>query len=66
MTLGDAVLAYIFWALTKSSYSMSGVFDYYYNKKKNKLAKKENFDQENYKKIETALAMLKKRIRELK
>lgn len=66
MTLGDAVVAYFFWAWTKKSYSLSGIFDYFYTKRLNKLSKKENFDQENYKKIETALAMLKKRIRELK
>jgi hypothetical protein len=66
MTLGDACVAYFFWAFTKSSYSLSGVFGYYYNKRKNKLAKKENYDQENYEKIETALAILKRRIRELK
>lgn len=66
MTLGDGVMAYIFWAITKNSYSLSGIFDYFYTKRKNKLAKKENFDHNNYEKIETALAMLKRRIRELK
>jgi hypothetical protein len=66
MTLGDAVVAYFFWATTKSSYTLSGIFNYCYNKKMKKLAKKENFDQENYEKIETALKMLKNRIRELK
>jgi len=66
MTLGDAVLAYMFWAKTKSSYTLSGIFNHFYNKRKNKLAKRENFDQENYEKIQTALSILKKRIRELK
>ena len=66
MTLGDAVFAYFFWARTKCSYTLSGVFNHYFLKKKNKLAKKENFDQENYDKIETALRIFKKRIRQLK
>lgn len=66
MTLGDAVIAYLFWAWTKTSYSMSGVFQYYYNKKKAKLAKKENFDEEQYDKIQSVLKIMKKRLNELK
>ncbi len=66
MTLGDACLAYFFWMRTKSSYTLSGIFNHFYLKRKNKLAKRENFNQENYEKIETALNILKKRIRELK
>ena len=66
MTLGDAVFAYLFWAWTKTSYSMSGVFQHYYNKKKAKLSKKENFDEEQYEKIQSTLSIMKKRLNELK
>jgi hypothetical protein len=65
MTLGDAVLAYFFWALTKKSYNLPGIYNYFYEKRIKKLAKKRHFDQEKYDKIQTALAMLKKRIRKL-
>ena len=66
MTLGDAVIAYIFWCLTKNSYSISGVYDYFYKKRLRKLEKKENFDRGKYDLITTTLAVLKKRLNELK
>ena len=66
MTLGDAVLAYIFWWLTKNSYSISGVYDYFYKKRLRKLEKKNNFDRGKYEMITTTLDVLKKRLHELK
>jgi hypothetical protein len=34
MTLGDAVLAYFFWVWTKKPYSLQGLRDFFFERKK--------------------------------
>ena len=65
MTLGDAICAYFFWIWSKKPYSINGVRDFFYERKKNKLIKKLNLDYENFEKTEEAINIIKSRLREL-
>lgn len=66
MSLGDAVIAYLFWAWNRRSYSVDGIFMHYFNRRKTKLAKKENYDEEQYQKLQSTLDIMESRLKELK
>lgn len=48
MTLGDAICAYFFWIWSKRPYSMLGLQDFFFERKKKKLIKKRNLDYDNF------------------
>jgi hypothetical protein len=66
MTLGDALVAYLFWIWTKSSYGIETVQQYFFEKRKRKLSKRFGFDEEQYEKVQSAIEVMQKRLRELK
>lgn len=65
MTLGDSICAYLFWIWSKNPYSLDGLRDFFYERKKNKLIKKNSIDYENFLKTEEAILIIKKRLQEL-
>jgi hypothetical protein len=65
MTLGDSVLAYLFWIWSKRPYSMEGLSDFFFERKKKKLIKKYNVDYDNFLKTEEAIKIIKQRLEEL-
>jgi hypothetical protein len=65
MTLGDACFAYFFWMWTKKGYSNQDLKGYFIEKRKKKLSRKFGFDEDEYLKIEIAIDLLKKRVKEL-
>ena len=65
MTLGDAIASYFFWVWTKQPYSIQGVRDFFHDRKRAKLIKKQNLDYDNYLKTEEAIQIIKERLKEL-
>ena len=66
MTLGDAIIAYLFWIATKTSYTMGNIYKSTYDRKKSKFAKRIGYSQDTYKKTSKAIDVMKKRVQELK
>lgn len=65
MTLGDVVCGYFFWIWTKRPYSLEGLRDHFFERKKAKLVKKNAVDYENYLRTEEAIKIIKNRLKEL-
>ena len=65
MTLGDAVCSYFFWIWSKRPYSLEGLGEFFYERKKKKLIKKLGLDYENFLKTEEAIKIIKNRLQEL-
>jgi hypothetical protein len=65
MTLGDAICAYMFWIWTKRPYSLDSLREYFFEKKKKKLIKKNAIDYDNYLKTEEAIKIIRGRLKEL-
>ena len=65
MTLGDAICSYFFWVWAKRPYTIQGLKDFFYERKKRKLMKKHNLDYDNYLKTQEAIKIIKERLREL-
>ena len=65
MTLGDSICAYLFWIWTKRPYSLDGLREYFFEKKKKKLIKKNAIDYDNYLKTEEAIKIIRGRLKEL-
>lgn len=65
MTLGDAVCAYFFWIWSKKPYTVQGLSDFFFERKKLRLIKKNQMDYENYLKTEEAIKIIKHRLAEL-
>lgn len=65
MALGDSVAAYYFWVWSNRPYSMEGLADFFYQRKKRKLIKKYKIDYENFLKTEEAIKIIKTRLTEL-
>lgn len=65
MTLGDAICAYLFWIWSKKPYSLDGLKEFFYERKKNKLIKRQSVDFDNFLKTEEAIRIIKERLREL-
>ena len=65
MTLGDAIVAYFFWIWSKRPYSIGGLKEFFFERKKQKLIRKRGLDYENFLKTEEAIAIIKNRLREL-
>ena len=51
MTLGDAVIGYMFWMWTKKGYEANSVHKFFFERKMKKLIKKSKFDLERYKMV---------------
>lgn len=65
MTLGDAVMSYFFWIWSKRPYSIAGLKQYFFERKKEKLIRKRGLDYDNFLKTEEAIQIIKRRIKEL-
>jgi len=65
MTLGDAICSYFFWIWSKRPYSVAGLKEFFYERKKAKLIKKNNLDYDNFLKTEEAIRIIKNRLKEL-
>ncbi|TNV77198.1 hypothetical protein FGO68_gene14361 [Halteria grandinella] len=65
MTLGDVVCGYLFWVWTKRPYSLEGLKEHFFERKKGKLIKKNQVDYDNYEKTEEAIRIIRNRLREL-
>ena len=66
MTLGNGIIAYLFWIFTKSEYKLGSIWQYYFEKWKKKLSKKVGFDEYHFDKIQGAINIVEKRLKELK
>lgn len=65
MTLGDSICAYLFWMWSKKPYSLDGLKDYFFERKKVKLIKRNAVDYDNYLKTEQAILIITGRLKEL-
>ena len=65
MTLGDSMCAYFFWIWSKRPYSIDGLREHFFERKKRKLIKKHSLEYENFLKTEEAIRIIRTRIREL-
>ena len=65
MTLGDAICAYFFWIWSKKPYSIAGLREFFFERKKKKLIKKYKLDFQNFVKNQEAIAIIKERLDEL-
>lgn len=65
MTLGDAICAYLFWIWSKRPYSIEGLREFFFERKKQRLIKRYGMDYENFLKTEEAIKIIKSRLREL-
>lgn len=65
MTLGDAALAYLFWVWSKKPYSLAGLREFFFERKKKKLIKRHGLDYSNFIRTEMAIKIIKERINEL-
>ena len=65
MTLGDSICAYFFWVWSKRPYSLDGLREHFFERKKAKLIKKQSVDYENFIRTEEAIKIIKGRIKEL-
>ncbi len=65
MTMGDSVVAYLFWMWSKQPYSLNGIRNFFFERKKNKLIKKKLLDYDNYLKTEQAIEIIQNRLDEL-
>jgi hypothetical protein len=65
MALGDVVSGYFFWIWTGRPYSLNGLKEHFFERKKAKLIKKTQIDYANYLKTEEAIQIIKGRLQEL-
>jgi hypothetical protein len=65
MTLGDSICAYFFWIWSKRPYSLDGLREYFYERKKQRLIKRHLIDYDNYLKTTEAIKIIKGRLNEL-
>jgi len=65
MTMGDAVIAYFFWLWYKNPYSLNGIYQSFFNRKRARLIKKHKLDIEAFEKTEEAIKIIKNRLDEL-
>ena len=65
MTLGDAVLGYLFWMWSKKGYEASTVHQYFYEGRLRRLMRREGFDYERYQMVRDSLRILKQRLYEI-
>ena len=62
MTLGDAVIGYLFWMWTKKGYEANSVHKFFFERKMKKLIKKSKFDLERYNMVKDSISIIKKRL----
>jgi calcium uniporter protein, mitochondrial len=65
MTLGDALVGYLFWIRSGRPYSLDGLREHFYERKKAKLIKKKAVDYENFIRTEEAIRIIRNRLQEL-
>lgn len=65
MSLGDAVIGYMFWMWTKKGYEANSVHKFFFERKMKKLIKKNKFDLERYKMVKDSVSIIKKRLLEI-
>lgn len=62
MTLGDVICGYFFWIWTNKPYTLDGLRDHFFERKKNKLIKKRLVDYDNFLKTEEAIKIIRGRL----
>lgn len=65
MTLGDAVLGYLFWMWSKKGYEASSIHEYFYQRRLAKIIRKNRFDKERFQMVKDSIRIIKKRLYEI-
>jgi Mitochondrial calcium uniporter len=65
MTLFDTLFGYLFWIRSGRPYSLDGLREHFFEKKKARMMKKKAVDYENFVRTEEAIQIIRKRLQEL-
>lgn len=65
MTLFDTLFGYLFWIRSGRPYSLDGLREHFFEKKKARMMKKKAVDYENFVRTEEAIEIIRKRLQEL-
>jgi hypothetical protein len=65
MTLFDTLFGYLFWIKSGRPYSLDGLREHFFEKKKARIMKKRAVDYENFVRTEEAIEIIRKRLQEL-
>jgi len=65
MTLGDSLCAYLFWIWSKRPYSLDGLREHFFERKRQRLIKRNRLDYDSYVKTSEAIVIIKARLKEL-